>query len=46
MAHDQNPHDIVSDTKQEMIRESLPVHAAEITLGIVKDSGLSAASCM
>jgi hypothetical protein len=32
VAHDENPHDIANDTKQEMIRESLQAHAAEITL--------------
>ena len=32
VAHDENSHDIANNTKQEMIRESLQVHAAEITL--------------
>jgi hypothetical protein len=32
VAHDENPHDIANDTKQEMIREALQIHAAEITL--------------
>jgi hypothetical protein len=46
VAHDENPHDIASDTKQEMIRESLQAHAAKITLANREASGLSAACCM
>ena len=30
VAHNENPHDITNDTKQEMIREALQVHAAYI----------------
>jgi hypothetical protein len=29
--HDENSHDIANDTKEEMIRESLQVYAAEVT---------------
>jgi hypothetical protein len=32
VSHDENSHDIANDTKEEMIRESLQVYAAEITL--------------
>src|SRR4029079_7817322 len=32
VSHDKNSHDISSNTKQEMIREALQIHAAEITL--------------
>jgi hypothetical protein len=32
VAHDENPHDIANDTKQEMIGEALQIHAAKITL--------------
>ena len=31
VTHDENPHDIANDAKQEMIGEALQVHAAEIT---------------
>jgi hypothetical protein len=31
VSHDENSHDIVNDTKEEMIRESLQVYAAEFT---------------
>ena len=30
VAHDENSHDIASNTKQEMIGEALQIHAAEI----------------
>ena len=32
VSHDENSHDIANNTKQEVIREALQVHAAEITL--------------
>lgn len=32
VSHDKNSHDISSNTKQEMIREALQIHAAEIML--------------
>jgi hypothetical protein len=32
VADHENPHDISNDAKQEMIREALQVHAAEITV--------------
>jgi hypothetical protein len=32
VSHDENSHDIANDTKEEMIRESLQVYAAEVTL--------------
>jgi hypothetical protein len=32
VTHNENPHDITNDTKQEMIREALQVHAAYIAL--------------
>jgi hypothetical protein len=32
VSHDENSHGIANDTKEEMIRESLQVNAAEITL--------------
>jgi hypothetical protein len=31
VSHDENSHDIANDTKEEMIRESLQVYAAEVT---------------
>jgi hypothetical protein len=32
VSHDENSHDIANNTKEEMIRESLQVYAAEVTL--------------
>jgi hypothetical protein len=32
VAHDENSHDIANNTKQEVIREALQIHAAEIAL--------------
>jgi hypothetical protein len=32
VAHNENPHDITNDTKQEMIREAVQVYAADIAL--------------
>ncbi|MEX0802756.1 MAG: hypothetical protein WD688_05495 [Candidatus Binatia bacterium] len=32
VAHNENPDDIANDTKQEMIREALQAHAADIAL--------------
>jgi hypothetical protein len=32
MAHNENPHDIANDTKQEMVGKALQIHAAQVML--------------